>query len=102
MIAWVRSRFDGDWEHCTGFQLENLDDPGWKLTIDLGPFEEGQSFGGIDVSEGTDVSDEFLSISLSADGILKAMCNDKQLERMLKEVRERMELIDKAFLGNAE
>lgn len=32
---WYASQCDGDWEHQFGIHLDTLDNPGWKLTIDL-------------------------------------------------------------------
>ena len=32
---WYRSHCDGDWEHQFGIRLSTLDNPGWKLEIDL-------------------------------------------------------------------
>ena len=41
------SRCDGDWEHSFGVVVETLDNPGWRLLVDLEgtgleakPFEE--------------------------------------------------------------
>ena len=33
--AWYRSNCDGDWEHTYGIQIENLDNPGWHLSVDI-------------------------------------------------------------------
>ncbi|GAA0776055.1 hypothetical protein GCM10008908_28760 [Clostridium subterminale] len=39
MIAWLgewyKSNCDGDWEHYYGIKIDTLDNPGWKLDIDL-------------------------------------------------------------------
>lgn len=32
---WYISQVDGDWEHQYGVAIETLDNPGWKVTIDL-------------------------------------------------------------------
>ncbi|MIL09984.1 rhodanese-related sulfurtransferase [Salmonella enterica subsp. enterica] len=44
---WYLSNCDGEWEHVYGFEIETLDNPGWRVTIDLTdtpletkPFEE--------------------------------------------------------------
>ncbi len=44
---WYLSQCDADWEHSYGIKIETIDNPGWKLTIDLEetslasrPFEE--------------------------------------------------------------
>ncbi len=43
--GWYASQCDGDWEHQHGVQLETLDNPGWRLTVDLeGTPLEGEPF----------------------------------------------------------
>ncbi len=32
---WYVVQCDGDWEHSYGISIETLDNPGWKLTVDL-------------------------------------------------------------------
>ncbi len=32
---WYRHQCDGDWEHGYGIRIETLDNPGWRVTIDL-------------------------------------------------------------------
>jgi hypothetical protein len=32
---WFHSQCDGDWEHCYGITIETLDNPGWKILINL-------------------------------------------------------------------
>ena len=32
---WYDSQCNGDWEHLYGVFIENLDNPGWMVTIDL-------------------------------------------------------------------
>jgi len=33
--SWYRRHCDGDWEHQHGVELGTLDNPGWRLAIDL-------------------------------------------------------------------
>ena len=33
--AWYESQCDGDWEHQQGIRIETLDNPGWRVEIDL-------------------------------------------------------------------
>lgn len=43
--AWYLSQCDGDWEHHLGVQIETLDNPGWRVSIDLeGTSLEGEPF----------------------------------------------------------
>ncbi|MEI6515347.1 MAG: immunity 53 family protein [bacterium] len=32
---WFQSQCDGDWEHGCGIRIESLDNPGWKIEIEL-------------------------------------------------------------------
>jgi hypothetical protein len=32
---WYRQRYNGDWEHAWGIKIETLDNPGWKIKINL-------------------------------------------------------------------
>lgn len=32
---WYTSQCDGDWEHQNGVKIDTLDNPGWKLEIDV-------------------------------------------------------------------
>ena len=33
--AWYASQCDGDWEHEYGIKIENVDNPGWSVSIPL-------------------------------------------------------------------
>lgn len=33
--AWYRAQCNGEWEHLHGVSVETLDNPGWKVEIDL-------------------------------------------------------------------
>ena len=32
---WYLQNCDGDWEHCYGFNISTLDNPGWMVDIDI-------------------------------------------------------------------
>lgn len=32
---WYANQCDGDWEHEFGIKIENIDNPGWKVSIPL-------------------------------------------------------------------
>ncbi|MBS1989371.1 MAG: immunity 53 family protein [Cyanobacteria bacterium SZAS LIN-3] len=32
---WYASRCNGEWEHQYGIKLDNIDNPGWALAVDL-------------------------------------------------------------------
>lgn len=55
--SWYASSCDGDWEHSFGIKIENLDNPGWVIEIDLeGTSLENKTFKGYD-REGDDEND---------------------------------------------
>jgi immunity protein 53 of polymorphic toxin system len=33
--AWYAAQCDGDWEHQDGIEINTLDNPGWRVTINL-------------------------------------------------------------------
>ena len=33
--TWYRAQCDGDWEHEGGIEIGTLDNPGWRLKVDL-------------------------------------------------------------------
>jgi hypothetical protein len=35
LAAWYHQQCDGDWEHIYGITIETLDNPGWRVKIDL-------------------------------------------------------------------
>ena len=32
---WYLAQCDGDWEHQSGVKIDTLDNPGWRISIDL-------------------------------------------------------------------
>jgi hypothetical protein len=43
--AWYQEQCDGEWEHHHGVTIESLDNPGWRMRIDLeGTRLEARSF----------------------------------------------------------
>jgi hypothetical protein len=51
---WYASQCDGDWEHRFGVQIESLDNPGWRVLIDIkkGTPLEGREFQPMDFGLG--------------------------------------------------
>lgn len=33
--SWYHAQTNGEWEHARGVTIETLDNPGWRVTIDL-------------------------------------------------------------------
>lgn len=53
---WFADQCDGDWEHGFGIQIATLDNPGWRVTIDLaGTALDGRSLATLQL-EPSDVS----------------------------------------------
>jgi len=38
--GWFAGHCDGDWEHDRGITIETLDNPGWRVRIELGGTEQ--------------------------------------------------------------
>src|SRR5262245_37894265 len=35
LAKWYESKCNGEWEHACGVRIETVDNPGWRITIDL-------------------------------------------------------------------
>jgi hypothetical protein len=35
LVRWYAAHCDGDWEHQQGISIDTLDNPGWRLKVDL-------------------------------------------------------------------
>lgn len=47
--AWYAAQCDGDWEHGYGIHIETLDNPGWRISINLeGTDLESRPFGPVE------------------------------------------------------
>jgi len=52
---WYQSNCGADWEHVYGVKIETLDNPGWKVSIDLADTPlKGKVFEKVDVDNGDD------------------------------------------------
>ena len=62
---WYARQCDGDWEHQYGVKVDTLDNPGWRVTIDLaGTDLEGRQFDPIERGLGDDSSTDWHSLSV--------------------------------------
>lgn len=78
---WYSSQCDEDWEHSYGIKIDTLDNPGWKLEIDI----EGTSLEGAPFSE-TEInydSDNDWVICRVEDNKFKGACGPMLLEKMI-------------------
>ncbi len=52
---WFRSSCNGDWEHGNGVRITTIDNPGWRVRIDLEDTPlQGQSFARVEVERDPD------------------------------------------------
>ncbi|WP_346890569.1 immunity 53 family protein [Clostridium sp. UBA3887] len=85
MIAWLsewyKSNCDGDWEHYYGIKIDTLDNPGWKVDIDLvDTYLEDVEFNKVQI-----YIDDLNWIHCSvADGVFKGGGSIDKLEEILK------------------
>jgi hypothetical protein len=62
---WYARQCDGDWEHQYGVKVNSLDNPGWRVTIDLaGTDLEGRTFEPIERGLADDASTDWYSLSV--------------------------------------
>ena len=59
LISWLQDWYyqycDGDWEHNENINIRTIDNPGWRLTIDLeGTHHENKSFQNLKIEKSTD------------------------------------------------
>ena len=85
MIEWLRkwyeSNCDGDWEHCYGIRIDTLDNPGWRVDIDL----TDTNLEDVYFNEIRMYIDEHNWISCNVtDGIFKGRGSIDKLEKILK------------------
>ncbi len=89
MIAWLsewyKSNCDGDWEHYYGIKIDTLDNPGWKLDIDLvDTYLEDVQFNTVQI-----YVDDLNWIHCSVvDGIFRGGGSTDKLEEILKIFRQ--------------
>lgn len=79
---WSVSQCNGDWEHTWGIKIDTLDNPGWRVRVDLGetelekaPFETIK----IDYEHTTNWVTCFIK-----DGQFNGRCGPNQLEKVLE------------------
>lgn len=80
--TWFASHCDGDWEHQEGIEIGTLDNPGWRVIINVAETElEGQPFE--TVEEDYDHESGWLRCWLK-DGKFQAAGGPLKLARMLR------------------
>lgn len=77
---WYSSNCDGYWEHLYGIKIENIDNPGWSVEIDLtDTILEDKVFEPINY----DLSDNNWLVCLVRDGVFKGNGSNDKLEEIL-------------------
>ena len=62
---WYTRQCDGDWEHACGVEIRTLDNPGWRVRIDLAETElDGRSFEPIAYGLEDNASADWYSLSV--------------------------------------
>jgi hypothetical protein len=79
--AWYDEQCDGEWEHARGVTIESLDNPGWRVRIDLkGTPLENRSF---DAISRLDLEREWISCEVK-DGRFEGAGGPYMLEEILQ------------------
>ena len=79
---WYAAQCDGDWEHQQGVEIGTLDNPGWRVEIDLADTSlEGIEFRA--VKENYEHETEWLSCWI-AENKFQAAGGPQQLTRMIR------------------
>ena len=78
---WYKAQCDGDWEHSYGVSIGTLDNPGWRLEIDLTDTPlQYKSF--IEVKSDYEHGENWLTCFLR-DGKFQGACGPDRLEEIL-------------------
>ena len=82
---WYSSQCDGDWEHSYGVQISTLDNPGWRLRIDL---PETEWSGSLALREEINRSDDdWLTFVVEAD-VFDGACGSRNLSELIAAFRD--------------
>jgi len=77
---WYLAQCDGEWEHQHGVSLETLDNPGWRLRIDLaGTSLEAKPFTPI---EDTEPESQWIHCKIE-NGLFEANCGPLMLPQVI-------------------
>jgi hypothetical protein len=82
---WYAAQCDADWEHSWGVEIGTLDNPGWRLRVDL----DGTSWEGRCLERTTAQRDEHDWLQTWSDGHRwEAACGPQNLSEALEAFRE--------------
>lgn len=79
---WYRAQCNEDWEHSFGISIDTLDNPGWKLSIDLEDTNlEGKEFEEIEI----DYESKYHWLTCKTkDNKFLGFCGPLELTKMIK------------------
>jgi hypothetical protein len=81
---WYARQCDGDWEHQFGVKVDTLDNPGWRVTIDLASTDlEGRSFEPLERGLMDNASTDWYSISVN-ENKFEGACDPTKLAFLLR------------------
>lgn len=81
LMNWFVSHCDDEWEHGYGITIETLDNPGWRLSVDLsGTDLEGRQMARLERDIESDVS---WSCCWVADKKFEAACGPRDLHEVI-------------------
>lgn len=80
---WYASQCDGEWEHQNGIEIRSLDNPGWRLSFDVG--DEAVAFRPVERARST--QHDWLHAWLE-DGRLNVACGPRALRDAISLIRE--------------
>ena len=79
---WYEAQCDGDWEHANGLAITSLDNPGWRLAVDLADTAlAAKSFP--EHKRDYDHEKDWI-ICVVQDGKFQGHCGARQLDAMLQ------------------
>jgi hypothetical protein len=78
---WYKNNCNGDWEHSYGINIGTLDNPGWKITIDLEETDLEKLIFNLDFQDNMN-EDNWFQIKIE-NAIFDAACGPENLEQTL-------------------
>ena len=86
---WYKSQCEGDWQHDFGVRIHTIDNPGWRVKIDLADTElENKKF---DEYSFIDNGDEDWIFCCVKDGCFEGCGDPSKLEEIIRRFKEWVE-----------
>ncbi len=101
LMRWYESRCDGEWEHGYGVQIATLDNPGWRVSIDLSGLKyASRPFKTVEIGTGDDDHAEdgeplgAWFVCRVMDGRFDAACGPGELDHVLARFLDWIDTLD--------